>query len=155
MVNFENHPVYMDYVDRKDFVLKAREAGHFEHLSDRWKTILELRYFGDQRTSHKAIGEQLIPPRSAERVRQIDVSALSKLHRLNTGLRHPDGIGSLELSERVYNALIRSQITTLGQIALMPDEELLGLRAFGEKSLHELRKKLASHQLNQPTTNEV
>lgn len=49
----------------------------------------------------------------------------------------------LELSSRTYNCLKRSQITTVGQLLLMSDDELLALRNFGQKSLEELREKLA------------
>lgn len=155
MINIENNPVYMDDDGRRDFVLRVKDAGHFEHLPDRLRSVLELRYLGERRTSYKKIGDLLNPPRSIESARRIDLQALSKLHRLNQVLRHPDRIESLELSEKVYNALIRSRITTLRELAFMSDEKLLGIRNFGEKSLQELREKLASHQMNQPTTPEV
>ena len=51
----------------------------------------------------------------------------------------------LDLSSRTYNCLKRSQITTVGQVLQMSEEELLGLRNFGQKSLVELQEKLAEH----------
>jgi DNA-directed RNA polymerase subunit alpha len=51
----------------------------------------------------------------------------------------------LDLSSRTYNCLKRSQITTVGQLLQMSEEELLGLRNFGQKSLVELHEKLAQH----------
>ncbi len=51
----------------------------------------------------------------------------------------------LDLSSRTYNCLKRSQITTVGQILTMSEDELLGLRNFGQKSLQELHEKLAEH----------
>lgn len=51
----------------------------------------------------------------------------------------------LDLSSRTYNCLKRSQITTVGQLLQMSEEELLGLRNFGQKSLQELHEKLATH----------
>jgi DNA-directed RNA polymerase subunit alpha len=51
----------------------------------------------------------------------------------------------LDLSSRTYNCLKRSQITTVGQILTMSEDELLGLRNFGQKSLLELYEKLAEH----------
>ncbi|MBI4213845.1 MAG: DNA-directed RNA polymerase subunit alpha [Chloroflexi bacterium] len=51
----------------------------------------------------------------------------------------------LDLSSRTYNCLKRSQITTVGQVLQMSEEELLGLRNFGQKSLVELQEKLAQH----------
>src|SRR5207237_5917760 len=51
----------------------------------------------------------------------------------------------LDLSSRTYNCLKRSQITTVGQLLQMSEDELLGLRNFGQKSLQELHEKLAEH----------
>jgi DNA-directed RNA polymerase subunit alpha len=54
-------------------------------------------------------------------------------------------IEQLELSQRTYNCLKRSQITKVGQILQMSENELLSLRNFGQKSLVELRDKLHEH----------
>lgn len=54
-------------------------------------------------------------------------------------------IEQLELSQRTYNCLKRSQITKVGQILQMSENELLSLRNFGQKSLVELREKLREH----------
>lgn len=54
-------------------------------------------------------------------------------------------IEQLELSQRTYNCLKRSQITKVGQILQMTEDELLSLRNFGQKSLVELREKLREH----------
>jgi DNA-directed RNA polymerase subunit alpha len=54
-------------------------------------------------------------------------------------------IEQLELSQRTYNCLKRSQITKVGQILQMSESELLSLRNFGHKSLVELREKLQEH----------
>jgi DNA-directed RNA polymerase subunit alpha len=51
-------------------------------------------------------------------------------------------IEQLELSSRTYNCLKRSQITKVGQILEMSENELLALRNFGHKSLTELRERL-------------
>jgi len=56
----------------------------------------------------------------------------------------------LDLSSRTYNCLKRSQITTVGQLLQMSEDELLGLRNFGQKSLQELHEKLASHGIISP-----
>lgn len=56
-------------------------------------------------------------------------------------------IDQLELSQRTHNCLKRSQITKVGQILQMSEDELLSLRNFGQKSLDELREKLARHGL--------
>lgn len=57
-------------------------------------------------------------------------------------------IEQLELSQRTYNCLKRSQITRVGQILERTPEELLQLRNFGQKSLQELQEKLKQHGLS-------
>lgn len=59
-------------------------------------------------------------------------------------------IEQLELSQRTYNCLKRSQITRVGQILERTPEELLQLRNFGQKSLQELQDKLRQHDLSLP-----
>ncbi len=51
-------------------------------------------------------------------------------------------IEELDLSVRAYNCLKRSNITRVGQVLSMSEDDLLGVRNFGEKSLQELREKL-------------
>ncbi len=51
-------------------------------------------------------------------------------------------IEELDLSVRAYNCLKRSNITKVGQVLSMNEDDLLGVRNFGEKSLQELREKL-------------
>jgi hypothetical protein len=57
-------------------------------------------------------------------------------------------IEQLELSQRTYNCLKRSQITRVGQILERTPDELLQLRNFGQKSLQELQDKLRQHGLS-------
>ena len=52
-------------------------------------------------------------------------------------------IDRLELSPRTLNCLKRAHITKVGEVLEMADEDLLKIRNFGEKSLTELREKLA------------
>ena len=52
-------------------------------------------------------------------------------------------IERLELSHRTLNCLKRAHITRVGEVLEMSDDELLKIRNFGEKSLSELRTKLA------------
>ncbi len=56
-------------------------------------------------------------------------------------------IEQLDLSQRTYNCLKRSQITKVGQVMQMSEDELLSLRNFGQKSLEELRDRLREHGL--------
>jgi DNA-directed RNA polymerase subunit alpha len=51
-------------------------------------------------------------------------------------------IEDLDLSVRAYNCLKRSNITRVGQILSMNEEDLLAVRNFGEKSLQELCERL-------------
>lgn len=51
----------------------------------------------------------------------------------------------LNLSMRTTNALRRANITTIGQVLAMSDNDLLHLRNFGTKSLVELREVLEAH----------
>ncbi len=51
-------------------------------------------------------------------------------------------IEDLDLSVRAYNCLKRSNITRVGQVLTMSQDDLLAVRNFGEKSLNELRDKL-------------
>ncbi len=62
-------------------------------------------------------------------------------------------IEELDLSVRAYNCLKRSNITKVGQILSMNEEDLLAVRNFGEKSLQELRERLImKHFLPNPRT---
>ena len=59
-------------------------------------------------------------------------------------------IDRLELSPRTLNCLKRAHITKVGEVLEMADEDLLKIRNFGEKSLTELREKLAERGLGVP-----
>ena len=59
-------------------------------------------------------------------------------------------IERLELSPRTLNCLKRAHITKVGEVLEMPDDELLKIRNFGEKSLTELREKLTERGITPP-----
>jgi len=59
-------------------------------------------------------------------------------------------IERLDLSPRTLNCLKRAHITKVGEVLEMPDDELLKIRNFGEKSLTELREKLAERGITAP-----
>jgi DNA-directed RNA polymerase subunit alpha len=59
-------------------------------------------------------------------------------------------IEKLELSPRTLNCLKRAHISKVGEVLEMPDEELMKIRNFGEKSLVELQEKLAEHGISAP-----
>lgn len=51
-------------------------------------------------------------------------------------------IEDLNLSVRAYNALKRHNITKVGELLALSNEELLNIRNFGDKSLNELRDRM-------------
>ena len=53
----------------------------------------------------------------------------------------------LGLSARTFNSLRRSSITKVGELLEKTDEELLGLRSFGQKSLDEVKQRLEALDL--------
>ena len=59
-------------------------------------------------------------------------------------------IESLQLSPRTLNCLKRAQINRVGEVLEMADEDLLKIRNFGDKSLDELKEKLAEHGIISP-----
>jgi len=74
---------------------------------------------------------------------RVEVSAGSQVE-----IPHPLAIQSievLELSVRTHNSLKRQGLITLGQVLEMGEEDLLGLRNFGDKSLVELVHRLYAH----------
>ena len=56
-------------------------------------------------------------------------------------------IAQLDLSVRATNCLETGGITTVRQLVVRSDEELLGVRNFGETTLREVKAKLALHGL--------
>jgi DNA-directed RNA polymerase subunit alpha len=72
---------------------------------------------------------------------------------------HNRPIDDLDLSVRVYNALKRTGISTVGELLEMMERsggDLTGLRNFGDKSMAELKDKLrARGLLAQEEANEV
>ena len=49
----------------------------------------------------------------------------------------------LDLPMRAYNSLKRNNITKIGQLLALGDDELLRMRNFGKKSLDEMKERLA------------
>ncbi len=60
-------------------------------------------------------------------------------------------IERLDLSARTLNCLKRAHITRVGEVLEMSDDELLKVRNFGEKSLTELRERLAERGMGSPS----
>jgi DNA-directed RNA polymerase subunit alpha len=53
-------------------------------------------------------------------------------------------VNEIELSVRAANCLNNANITTVGQLALKSEAEMLKYRNFGKKSLNEIKDKLAA-----------
>ena len=53
----------------------------------------------------------------------------------------------MDLTPRAYNSLKRANISKVGEVLEMSEEELLAVRNFGKKSLDELRDRLARNGL--------
>src|SRR5882672_9464921 len=53
-------------------------------------------------------------------------------------------VNEIELSVRAANCLNNANITTVGQLALKTEAEMLNYRNFGKKSLNEIKEKLAA-----------
>src|SRR5205807_8505253 len=52
-------------------------------------------------------------------------------------------VNEIELSVRAANCLNNANITTVGQLAMKSEQEMLKYRNFGKKSLNEIKEKLA------------
>lgn len=57
-------------------------------------------------------------------------------------------VNEIELSVRAANCLNNANITTVGQLAMKSEQEMLKYRNFGKKSLNEIKKKLGELGLN-------
>ena len=57
-------------------------------------------------------------------------------------------VNEIELSVRAANCLNNANITTVGQLAMKTEQEMLKYRNFGKKSLNEIKDKLTSLGLN-------
>jgi len=57
-------------------------------------------------------------------------------------------VNEIELSVRAANCLNNANITTVGELAMKTEAEMLKYRNFGKKSLNEIKDKLASLQLS-------
>jgi DNA-directed RNA polymerase subunit alpha len=62
---------------------------------------------------------------------------------------------SLALSIRTYNRLKRSGLTMVGQVLSLDSEDLLSIRNFGDKSLHELAERLRERGVFPPFAEEM
>ena len=76
----------------------------------------------------------------AETKQDDDKSKMKKLLNMS--------VNEIELSVRAANCLNNANITTVGQLAMKSEQEMLKYRNFGKKSLNEIKDKLAALGLN-------
>ena len=57
-------------------------------------------------------------------------------------------VNESELSVRAANCLNNANITTVGQLAMKTESEMLKYRNFGKKSLNDIKDKLVQHGLS-------
>jgi DNA-directed RNA polymerase subunit alpha len=90
------------------------------------------------------LGQEAQPPPAPQPLRQ------QSLHRYSgdaaTAMRKP--ISDLELSVRSRKCLQRLGLSTLGELAMRSESELLTTKNFGQTSLTEIKRQLAIHGLS-------
>lgn len=130
-----------------DAIRSAIEDGRFSQLPPRWQFILAVRYPGERTSpTFGEIGRMFNPSITGSRVIEIETKALERLGVNSPYDRFP--VGTLGLSHRAMNALIRGELGNLplDELAQLSDEEFLRLRNFGRKSLQEFREKMIQLQ---------
>jgi hypothetical protein len=90
---------------------------------------------------------------TTERVRQICARIAAQERAASAKQQHADmllgaPIEVLDLEQRVYNALKRSQIATVGELVQRSPTEMESLRNLGAKSLSDITAALAKHGLS-------
>jgi DNA-directed RNA polymerase subunit alpha len=73
--------------------------------------------------------------------KQVDLEREQMLKTLNMS------VNEIELSVRAANCLNNANITTVGQLAMKSEQEMLKYRNFGKKSLNEIKEKLTGLNL--------
>ncbi len=71
------------------------------------------------------------------------MGAADDLPQINNANLLDAPIEELDLPMRAYNSLKRNNITKIGQLLALGDDELLRMRNFGKKSLDEMKERLA------------
>lgn len=128
-----------------DLVTSLHETNRFGVLPPRHQQVLELYYMSDTLRSDEEVGKLLEPPRSASRVKEIRQEAVRWL--VSPYVKEYQ-IDPLRLSPRTRNGLRRfydSYDISPEELLAVPDEELLGIRNFGRKSLEELHDRLSAY----------
>ena len=84
------------------------------------------------------IYNEKIAPQKADRNKQIADRRILCQYLLHSGHMEDVGIGSLDLSTRTYNALIRSDRRTISDLLSTTPSELHQIKNLGENSVQEV-----------------
>lgn len=135
--------------DHRDFVLSCLAEGRFDVLTPVQRVVFAFFYVSDTYFSVSKIGVFFDPPKEGSYIHNVACRGLKKLERLES-ITHKDlpWVYEVGLSQSSINAIKRTfgaADITPEQFLTMSDVELLKMRNFGQKSLMELREKLATH----------
>ena len=128
-VNFKVEPIRTGpYIGKERVVLDAWTDGTI-------RPVQALREAGQALINYFSLFANLGMP-----------SGLSDGRRLNLPPeQYAMSLDTLNLPSRIYNCLIRTGLTTVGEVLEKNEDELLEIRNFGEKSLSELYEVLMDH----------
>mgnify|MGYP000371068554 CR=1 FL=1 len=118
---------------------QGERLARFRRSGVAWPTPYEDydRYLNTVRYVDEFIGDAILAIFGAPVTREDDEkSKLKKLLNMS--------VNEIELSVRAANCLNNANITTVGQLAMKTEQEMLKYRNFGKKSLNEIKDKLAA-----------
>lgn len=134
-------------VSRANFIVEPTRVGH---RTDNERLVLELWTNGTLQPSEAVsdaakILDKLVrlfidfPRRAAGEPYEEE-----PLYGEEPELRAPDArIEELDFSVRTYNCLKKANILTIGELVQITEQDLMGIRNFGRKSLAEVKEKVA------------
>jgi DNA-directed RNA polymerase subunit alpha len=123
-------------------LLKITEAELLSYKNFGEQSLIEIKNM--LQTKGLRLGQGLEGPNGRPGVRK---EVLDELRALVPEAILNKPISALELSVRARKALQLLNISTLGELASRTEAELMGVKNFGATSLHEIRERLAQHNL--------
>lgn len=134
-------------VTRANFIVEPTRVGH---KTDYERLVLEVWTNGTMqaseavsdaaRTLDKLVRLFIDFPRRAAG----EIFEEEQLYAEEPELKAPDArIEELDFSVRTYNCLKKANILTIGELVQISEQDLMGIRNFGKKSLGEVKDKLA------------
>ena len=142
-------------IRRVNYVIERKRVGpmtNFERL------VLEIWTDGTMDPSSALTQSAEILRQHFEQVAnfgKVDIAAAVKTQASGSVPSHiyDMPIEKLELTPRAYNSLKRANISKVGEVLEMSEDELLAVRNFGKKSLDELKDRLAANNLLSEASN--